>query len=482
MRFRPAYYIAFLLIFAAPQLSIAVQIDTIIIAGNFKTKPQVILQQLEFKQGIQFDFKEVEHRKRISRENLINLNLFNQIILSLKEIKNSKGHYVLGVEVTEKWYLWPVPFVEFADRSIYQWSEFQFDPSRTNFGINIHKYNLFGLNQTLKVGLSMGYTDEVDFSYRSPRFGLEQQHRISMGAYWNRADEIWINTQNNKLQFYSNYGDEVIERKGLGFGWEWFRNNRNRMSAGVVQRSYEILDPQALEKNTSYLGVLSGSSETEALSQISRTTIYSTWVMDHRDNRFFAVRGHYISFGAAVSTYRDPGGGDIGGGLSFGFGGKVSKFMQLKNRLFGYFSFQAEKVYWDWQAPYNFSRALGYGEYVRGYEPFVVDATGFALVKAGLKYELVNGDFDLGVSSLNAYRVCPVAIYIGTYVDQAWTEPVSRFSNYASNTGNTLPGQHLAGAGIGIEGVFYYDKVFRFEYSLSRHFQPVWGVYFKQAI
>lgn len=103
MRFRTAYSIAFLFLLALSQLSHAAQIDTIIIAGNFKTKPQVILQQLDFQQGVEFDLKEVKRRKRISKENLVNLNLFNQILLSLREKHNADGHYVLGVDLVEKW-------------------------------------------------------------------------------------------------------------------------------------------------------------------------------------------------------------------------------------------------------------------------------------------------------------------------------------------------------------------------------------------
>ena len=373
--------------------------------------------------------------------------------------------------------MWPVPFVDFADRSIYQWSEFRFDPDRTNFGINIHKYNLFGLNQTVKLGLSLGYTDEVDLSYRSPRIGTRQQHRINFGAYWNQSDEIWINTLDDKPQFYSNYGDAVIQRKGVGFAWEWFRNNRNKLIVGAARGSYDILDERALNENSRYLG-----DWYHSVPNLSRTTMQTMWVTDHRDNRYFALRGHYLSFGVVFSANQGNRKKQFPGQSSIGFSTRVSKFFRLRNRLFGYVSATAQKVFWNGLTPYNFTRALGYGDYARGYEPYVVEATGFVLIKSALRYELLNRNLDLKLNALRSYRVCPAALYVGTFFDQAWTDPVSQFSYYRFTKRNTLPGEYLAGAGIGIEGVFYYDKVFRFEYSLSRHFEPVWGLYFKQSI
>ena len=53
-------------------------------------------------------------------------------------------------EVKEKWYIWPIPTIEFADRNFNIWADSSFDPSRTNYGLYLFTYNLFGLNHTLK--------------------------------------------------------------------------------------------------------------------------------------------------------------------------------------------------------------------------------------------------------------------------------------------------------------------------------------------
>lgn len=474
----PYLFSLFVFLFSIGRIQ-ADQIDSILISGNHKTKAQVIIQQLDFEQSAPFDIEEKSKRLRISRENLINLNLFNQVQLHLTEIKKAPGHYVLKIEVVEKWYLWPVPFIEFADRSIYQWSQFQFDPTRTNYGLFLYKYNLFGLNQTLKIGLSLGYTDAISASFRSARLGKRAQFRIGAGAFWNNSEEVWISTESNRLQFYSNYGEDVIRRSGAGLNLEWYVNNRTRMIFGIDHRKWNIRDQDALLGNDDFLGSWNTIEEAKVNEELSRNSVLAAWVTDHRDNAFFALRGYYL--GAGVSFIQTAG-NSTWWKLGTSWSAKASKYFELPVGFFGYYSIGAYRQYWTGASiPYVFSRALGYNHYVRGYEPFVVDATGYVLMKGGLKWELFKKDVDLSNSALGPYRTCPAALYIGVFFDQAWTNPTGTPSNREA-LNNDLQGQYLAGGGIGIEGVFYYDKVFRFEYSLSRHNSPVWGLYFKQAI
>ena len=80
--------------------------------GNKVTRDKIIYREIEFKPGDTLTRSELDQRKRSSTSNLINRSIFN--FVTFEEI-NNEGVTDIDVEVTERWYIWPIPIINTAE-------------------------------------------------------------------------------------------------------------------------------------------------------------------------------------------------------------------------------------------------------------------------------------------------------------------------------------------------------------------------------
>jgi len=109
-------------------------------------------------------------------------------------------------------------------------------------------------------------------------------------------------------------------------------------------------------------------------------------------------------------------------------------------------------------------RGLGYGnDYVRSYEYYVVSGQSFALLKTNLKFELVPTKVKkFNFIPAKKFNKLYYSIYLNLLGDAAYV-----FDKHAMPD-NKLSNTALMGTGLGLDFVTYYDKVFRFEYSINK--------------
>ena len=115
---------------------------------------------------------------------------------------------------------------------------------------------------------------------------------------------------------------------------------------------------------------------------------------------------------------------------------------------------------------YNF-RALGYKDFVRGYEQYVVDGHAFMLAKLNLKFALIHQYMLKTPVKLNKknFRL-PLGVYLNMYSD--WGKVYNnQWQDNKTIYNNTLIKKDLVGYGAGLDMLFLNDKIFRFEYSLN---------------
>ena len=177
-------------------------VDSIHIDGNKKTKVQIILRELSFKKGD--TIHNWSYHQAQSRKQLINLFLFNEI--ALRKVGNT-----INIDVKERWYIWPKPELEYADRNFNQWWLSK-DPKRLIYGLNLEWYNLFGRNQTLTLNLINGYTKMAGVNYKVPYFNKKQTWGMQFVAQYSSNKEIWFKTANDKVQFFRDQDREMIRR------------------------------------------------------------------------------------------------------------------------------------------------------------------------------------------------------------------------------------------------------------------------------
>lgn len=447
------------------------RIGDVSITGNFKTKDHAIEIRLPIAKGASFKLSDAEVLKKAAKVNLVNTNLFNDVQVALICSDSFKHVYTWQISLIEKWYIWPLPFVEIADRNINQWQQLDWDPGRTNFGLYLFHYNLFGLNQTLKLSLIAGYTKNLGIEYLTGRLGKESIYRLGAKLKFRENYEIPAFTQNDMLEFTSNPNGKLLTTREVELNIQQVLDNRRRHRITASWTSWNLIDEWMSFLPTDYFNMEHSPFRSNTLNKYS---VSSYWEIDHRDNRLYAVSGYRLGVDLQLNHLQSSENETY---PEFRFDGDF--FKSNNKRLFGYVSMKARKRYIR-QLPYLLSNAFGYGDYVRGYENHVVDGRDFALMKTGLRMKLLGQTLNTPFMPLRKYKTANTDLYLGLFSDLGFAGNGKTLTNEINS--NSFYEELLWGYGLGLEGVFYYDKVFRFEYSMSRHGDNIFSLYFKQAI
>ena len=152
-------------------------IHDIKIKGNDVTHESVILRELIFTVGDTVPKMELIPSLQRSRENLLNLALFNFVYLNVDHLGANRIDVI--IEVTERWYIWPVPILEYADRNFDTFIQNR-DWDKINYGVWLKWNNFRGRNELLTGKLRLGYVKEYALSYTKPNLGKRQRHGISV--------------------------------------------------------------------------------------------------------------------------------------------------------------------------------------------------------------------------------------------------------------------------------------------------------------
>ena len=100
--------------------SINLLTDQIVLIGNKITKPRIILRELTFKKGDTITLGEIDQRIKRSEENLQNTSLFHSVKITWIQDNDRVNFYIV---VTERWYIFPLPIFEVAERNFNVWWE-----------------------------------------------------------------------------------------------------------------------------------------------------------------------------------------------------------------------------------------------------------------------------------------------------------------------------------------------------------------------
>ena len=417
-------------------------IDSIQIEGNSKTKRSVILRELTFMQDSVYDYYGFElYKIPRSVSNLKNLDLFNDISIELDAQGNhDEGwHGTIHIRVIEKNYFWPLPFVEFADRNLNQWYSLDLQPYRTNFGLYLFKNNVWGLNHTAKFTFGFGYTNTLAFQYIAPYIDKQKKLGFDIDIRQKTNREIQLEEQNDREVFYRDFDRNLIRSR-------WIKTRLRYRPKLYLNHVLEIntenlnVDTVVTRMNPDFLA---GENETQQLYSLRYGVDYS-----RVNNILFPMQG--IAYKAILGGHSLAGQfnyGSVETGLSLYF----PVLYAFDNRLFaavtGYVSHKTSN-----RLPYNLNKALGYDHYIRGYENNIFLSPTLAYAKYELRYLIIKErDFHLRYMPLKAYKDMATKSYLSFFIDDGGTQD-----------------RRLRGYGIGLNTVFYYDKVFRFEYSWNK--------------
>ena len=422
-------------------------IDRISFQGNKVTKPHIITRELTFSEGDTLNYCELSKALSKSKENLLNTSLFNFVSLDTSRVEAS--HMEVTIRITERWYTWPVPIFAIADRNFNAWWLTR-DLTRANYGFYIMRDNFRGRKESLSFKFQFGYSEQFGISYSIPYLNKKQTHGLGTSVSYTRNHEIAYKTLNNQLQFYRSHDDYIRNDFSSRLTYTYRHGYYNKHLVEARYYSGSVADTVVAITNEYFV------NNRKTMQFFSATYEYRC---DHRDSRSYPLKGYYfdlemtkMGLGLLKNEQLDV----------FYVQGSVRKYIPLHKRF--YFATGIKgKVSSSGRQPYSVQRALGYRDYVRAYEYYVIDGQSYWLGKASLRYELVQPKtYSLPYLRLEKFTKFHYAMYLSVFSDMGYVEDKINYKY------NDLSNSLLFGTGVGLDFVTYYDTILRLEYSFNK--------------
>ncbi len=436
-------------------------INDIQIIGNKITKGHIILRELSFKKNDTISGQDIQRKLKSAKENILNTSLFNFVTIDTLPVGNDRVNVL--VTVAERWYIWPAPIFDVQERNFnVWWQNRNFD--RANYGLSLTYENFRGRKEELSIYAQFGYTVKYTLSYIIPY--LTHKHISGAGLYFSyaRNREVAYMTDNNVLVYFKNpdhyIRDEVIGK--LYYTYRMGIHNRHYLEGKFVQGT---VNDTLKNYSTDYFMNNETRMRFFALDYSFRS--------DFRDSRIYPLKGYYWEVEAS----------------KFGLGILKDEKLNITNLFLTVRGYQklANRFYFaqglrvkyspNNQLPYYVQRGLGWGDYVRGYEYYVIDGQRYGLAKLGMRYEVIKPRVrHIPNMPFSKFNTIHYALYAGIFGDAGYVDD-RLYSGL-----NPLANKWMYGYGAGVDFVTYYDIVFRFEYSFNKMMEHGFFVSFKAGI
>ncbi len=426
-----------------------IRIGKIEISGNKKTKERIILRELTFRTGEVLCLKNLEKDVEQSKINLLKTPLFNFVTFEI-DTRDSLIFDVL-IKVEERWYLWPVFRIGYADPNLNAWLKTK-DFSRLSLGVGIEKYNVRGANEHVILQGVWGYERLISLSYSDVYIDKKRQNALSFYVKNFNQRSVEYAVEENQLQ-----NIKLIDRYAFtSFGWSIGLRMRKKIEfSHNIFLSWEksAIADTVLKLNPDFFN--GGFT----VSEIFGLEYFIRW--DKRDSRSYPLSGFYLSsnikklgFGFIKNSHIDY--------LTTQF--KYSKHTPLVAGFYLANNIEIKKSFGRHQSFYM-QDAFGYTTALRGFEYYIIKGYDFALMNTSLKYELISEQIiKLDFIPLKKFNKIHYALYLDFYFDTGYAYQKNQNLKRANNFNNTI----LYSGGMGLNFVTYYDLLIRLEYSINK--------------
>ena len=420
-------------------------IRNILIAGNRKTHPDIILRELSFQIDEAYSLEEVTKRFEKARRQLMNTGLFRSVVVSLKNISGYDVY--VNVEVCEKWYIWPKPFVKTVDKTFHQWwTEKNRSMDRINYGLRLTHNNFTGRNDKLKVNLMAGHTKQVSIQYYGLYLDNALKWSINAGLTYGKNREVNYMTQDNKsipikdenqyLRKYMTWFAELNYRPAI----------KTRHSFGIGY-AYEDIADTVFKLNPQF------STTTNAVRYPELG-----YRMSYADVDFipYPTKGYM----AEVSVKKRGLGSNDPINL-WQLNVKGAGTWPVMNKYF--LNLRAVGMLkLPFRQPYITKQFIGYDDqYLQGYEYYVIDGVAGGYTKATFTRQVLNTNIRIASNRIKCLNHVPLKIYAKTFVNAGYVYSMQPGRNALTNT-------MLYSGGVGIDIVAFTDFVIKIEWSFNR--------------
>jgi outer membrane protein assembly factor BamA len=427
-----------------PVIESKLSINNIIITGNRKTKPVIILREISFKAGEAYDLEELLKKFEQSRKQLMNTSLFHTVTVAAKNFEGNTVDVIITVR--ERWYIFPFPYFKPVDRNLNEWIVAQkASLSRINYGVKLLYNNFTGHKDNLKFYFFGGYTKQVSFSYDKPYIDKKLRWGMNVSFAVGKNHEVNYNTINDKQVFLKDKEDYI----------------RNFAMARVeiiyrraIKTSHRFGIAYTLERVKDTVVALNPLYFKSGRNSIQFPDIYYTMSHYNVDYIPYPTKGY-----AAEVSIGKRGMNNITNLWHLSVKGSASWHLGPKSFI-NVNSFAAISV--PFKQPYFNQHFLGYGDvFLQGYEYYVVDGVAGGYLKTSLNKEFINFNIRVPARKNKAPERIPVRIFGKIFGNAGYVYNPQPGDNQLSNT-------MLYSGGVGIDILTFYDVTFKLEWTFNQ--------------
>ncbi|AQG82503.1 BamA/TamA family outer membrane protein [Spirosoma montaniterrae] len=435
----------------------SVLIGQITLKGNYRTRDRIVRRELSLHTGDTVRLADLPGRMAWDQRNVNNTNLFITVDIVTQYIPALDSTRLATVDLTvvmkERWYIIVYPVFDLADRNFNEWwYDRGRDLRRVIYGGRLSYRNVTGNNDRLQLAIERGFLSRTVISYAMPY--VDRAQRIGLRADFNYQTnkELPYQTLNDKWVYVRS--EELLRERMFAFLQMTYRRGLYHYHTIEARHTRNTINDTIARLNPNYF--LNGRT------RLSFTSLSYTYRYDQRDNVAYPLRGTLLTASAGV------------GGLlpsdNFRYAeflGSVTRFWPLGGRFYtasglrGRFSLPVEQ-------PYFFLRGLGSSlDMIRGYELYVVDGQRFGIWRNSLRYQLFDVRKQLNWLPVRQFNTVPIAGYVTAFADMGYVSSTVA-EQYQSQLANRL----LAGTGVSLDFVTFYNMVFRFSGTINAQGKP----------
>lgn len=439
-------------------------IKDIILIGNKQTVDRIIFRELDFFKN---DTVSVGNLPKIIEQNknkIFNTKLFIDVTISFVPSKKDDSCIVV-INLKERWYIFPAPILELADRNFNEWwQEQDRDYSRLEYGLRFTHENFRGRKEGLRLVFQRGFTKKYELFYTIPYVNKKQTTGLRFSFSYSENNQIAFQSNQHKLDYYKS--DDKVLRKRFYAGVLVSKRNKfygnHQLELKYLQNS--VNDSIAILNEDFF-------KNGRTLQKYFR--LYYSYAYDRRDVNVYPLKGYYVGaevekIGMGIFNHVDMTTLEV----------QYAKFFELKYKFYTAHSIQT-KLTTPSNHPYFNVQGLGYGQkLVRGYELNVIDGQHYILNRNEFKKHLFSRKHNLEkVIKISQLNVVPYSLYFKLHTDIGYV-----INNAENPLNNTLTNRVLLGYGAGFDLFSFYDMVIRFEYSFNNIQQHGFFMEFKAGI
>lgn len=429
-------------------------INKIELIGNKVTKDDIIYRELLFNVGdnvLKTEFQSLISR---SKENLLNTALFNFVTIKYIEDLNELNIFI---EFQERWYIWPYPVLEHADRNFSSFLKNQ-EWSRIDYGLFLLINNFRGRKETLILKTIFGHNNRYNLYYYKPFIDENQKLGLGFDIDYIQNHEVAVQIANEELEYLKltrEYSRKTVRISN-------FYTYRPRLDTEHLLNfkfTKVYVSDSVVALNNNYFF--------DNKSEISFFTIGYDIDYDTRDSKIYPLNGFRTYFSAVKNGL-----GILSEKGNFELRTIIEENYQFADKFFVNTSILGE-ININNSNSFYFSECIGYDNYIRGMEYYVSKGDNYYISKTNLKYEIIpQTSFDLKFITSKKFSKVHYALYFNLFFDTGYADSEEIINSKLTN-------KFLYSGGVGIDLVTYYDKVLRIEYSLNKFGEH--GIFFHLA-